>query len=71
MRRTRALWRVPVTASRVRNTTVAFARNPSDETWTAFDDHTVRKLNTDFASVVATVSRARLQPLLLFYEKAQ
>jgi len=48
---------------------VAFARNPSTQMWTVFDDSTVRVLSEQFRSVVTTAARARLQPLLLFYER--
>jgi hypothetical protein len=37
--------------------------------WTVFDDSTVRVLSEQFRSVVTTAARARLQPLLLFYER--
>jgi len=36
-----------------------------------FDDATVRVLGKPFDTVIATAARARLQPLLLFYERQQ
>ncbi len=48
---------------------VAFARNPATDEWAMFDDARVRVLGTNFASVVAVIERARLQPLLLFFER--
>jgi hypothetical protein len=48
---------------------VAFARNPATNEWAMFDDARVRVLGARFSTVVTTVERARLQPLLLFYEQ--
>jgi len=50
---------------------VAFEKNPTTDLWTVFDDATVRVLGKPFDTVIATAARARLQPLLLFYERQQ
>jgi hypothetical protein len=50
---------------------VAFARNPATNDWAMFDDARVRILGAQFQTVAATMERARLQPLLLFYEQSQ
>jgi hypothetical protein len=47
---------------------VAFAFNPATQLWHMFDDARVRRLGANFASVVPVIEKARLQPVLLFFE---
>ena len=44
-------------------------KNPSSKRWFLFDDARVRQLGKHFSDVIAVVERARLQPLLLFFEQ--
>jgi hypothetical protein len=50
---------------------VAFAFNPATQLWHMFDDARVRRLGANFASVVPVIEKARLQPVLLFFEAVE